>query len=387
MSSSQSLTTLDMRGFHSLLAVWAMHLTVLRRWFADAVSAAAPGRTTEPGLVPVWCDAFLRMGQPFGAGGESACHARVSHKDRYGRSRSERRMCIGVQQQAASSTGSISPQGVEQRLNLAWTTTAALRWLNYQTLLIASAIGGSWPSVMWHLAGWHRRECPLPGSYWAVRWNLRASLFVAAAAPTGTRRAASPGERTVPTCIEFFVIAQAPVQSPADANPWTYMIVAVIAAGDGDGAVQAAGLSAEARRREDGPADPRKGRDAGRFPPQGGRSRGQGNGAAGKVAHRRAAQRSRGKSSSNANGNSKSSRTWSAQRGDQLQKQEKMVESNQRKLAEKLEDANRRQTELDNLLDIQRQTLHKLSGMRREEAKTHAARAARTASWPTSRGR
>ncbi|MGD9631975.1 MAG: ribonuclease Y [Pirellulales bacterium] len=59
-----------------------------------------------------------------------------------------------------------------------------------------------------------------------------------------------------------------------------------------------------------------------------------------------------------------------AQRGDQLQKQEKMVESNQRKLAEKLEDANRRQSELDNLLDIERQTLHKISGMGAEEAKT-----------------
>ena len=59
-----------------------------------------------------------------------------------------------------------------------------------------------------------------------------------------------------------------------------------------------------------------------------------------------------------------------AQRGDQLQKQEKMVESNQRKLAEKLEDASRRQGELDNLLDIQRQTLHKVSGMGAEEAKT-----------------
>lgn len=58
------------------------------------------------------------------------------------------------------------------------------------------------------------------------------------------------------------------------------------------------------------------------------------------------------------------------QRGDQLQKQEKMVESNQRKLAEKLEDAGRRQGELDNLLDIQRQTLHKISGMGAEEAKT-----------------
>ncbi len=58
-----------------------------------------------------------------------------------------------------------------------------------------------------------------------------------------------------------------------------------------------------------------------------------------------------------------------AQRADQLQKQEKMVESNQRKLAEKLEDANRRQAELDNLLDVQRQTLHKMSGMGAEEAR------------------
>jgi len=58
-----------------------------------------------------------------------------------------------------------------------------------------------------------------------------------------------------------------------------------------------------------------------------------------------------------------------AQRAEQLQKQEKMVEGNQRKLAEKLDDANRRQTELDQLLDIQRQTLHKVSGMSAEEAK------------------
>jgi len=57
------------------------------------------------------------------------------------------------------------------------------------------------------------------------------------------------------------------------------------------------------------------------------------------------------------------------QRGDQLQKQEKLVESNQCKLTEKLEDANRRQEELDQLLDIQRQTLHKVSGMGAEEAK------------------
>ena len=94
---------------------------------------------------------------------------------------------------------------------------------------------------------------------------------------------------------------------------------------------------------------------------------------------------SRGKSSSSASGNSTSSRTWSQQRADQLQKQEKMVESNQRKLAEKLEDANRRQAELDNLLDIQRQTLHKISGMSPEEAKTRLLERL-DRSWPTSRG-
>ena len=57
------------------------------------------------------------------------------------------------------------------------------------------------------------------------------------------------------------------------------------------------------------------------------------------------------------------------QRAEQLQKQEKMVENNQRKLSERLEDANRRQAELDNLLDIQRQTLHKISGLGPDDAK------------------
>jgi ribonucrease Y len=57
------------------------------------------------------------------------------------------------------------------------------------------------------------------------------------------------------------------------------------------------------------------------------------------------------------------------QRAEQLQKQEKMVENNQRKLSEKLEDANRRQAELDNLLDIQRQTLHQISSLKPDEAK------------------
>ena len=46
-----------------------------------------------------------------------------------------------------------------------------------------------------------------------------------------------------------------------------------------------------------------------------------------------------------------------------------MVENNQRKLSEKIDDASRRQQELDNLLDIQRQTLHKISAMSVDEAR------------------
>ncbi|MEM8864390.1 MAG: ribonuclease Y [Planctomycetota bacterium] len=57
------------------------------------------------------------------------------------------------------------------------------------------------------------------------------------------------------------------------------------------------------------------------------------------------------------------------QRADQLSKQEKMVEGNQRRLAEKLDDAGRRQKELDDLLDVERQTLHRISSLGPEEAK------------------
>ena len=57
------------------------------------------------------------------------------------------------------------------------------------------------------------------------------------------------------------------------------------------------------------------------------------------------------------------------QRTTQLQKQEKMVESNQRKLSEKLETVTRRQSELDDVLDIQRQTLHQISALSLEDAK------------------
>ena len=57
-----------------------------------------------------------------------------------------------------------------------------------------------------------------------------------------------------------------------------------------------------------------------------------------------------------------------SQRTDQLQKQEKMVENNQRRLAEKLDDLNRQQKELDNLLDLERQTMHQLSGLNPQDA-------------------
>jgi len=53
---------------------------------------------------------------------------------------------------------------------------------------------------------------------------------------------------------------------------------------------------------------------------------------------------------------------------EQLQKQEKIVEGTQRKLTERIQDTNRRQAELVKLLDLQRQTLHELSGLSREEA-------------------
>jgi ribonuclease Y len=53
---------------------------------------------------------------------------------------------------------------------------------------------------------------------------------------------------------------------------------------------------------------------------------------------------------------------------DQLRRQEKMVEATQRRLTEKIEETNRRSEELTSLLDVQRQTLHSLSGLSREEA-------------------
>jgi ribonucrease Y len=56
------------------------------------------------------------------------------------------------------------------------------------------------------------------------------------------------------------------------------------------------------------------------------------------------------------------------QQSEQVRKQEKMVETTQRKLAERIEDTNRRNDELQKALDLQRQTLHQLSGLGRDEA-------------------
>ena len=56
------------------------------------------------------------------------------------------------------------------------------------------------------------------------------------------------------------------------------------------------------------------------------------------------------------------------QQGEHLRKQEKIVESTQRKLTERIQDANRRKEDLSKLLDLQRQTLHELSGLSREDA-------------------
>ena len=56
------------------------------------------------------------------------------------------------------------------------------------------------------------------------------------------------------------------------------------------------------------------------------------------------------------------------QQTEYLRKQERIVENTQRRLAERLEDTNRRNEELSKLLDMQRQTLHAVSGLTREEA-------------------
>jgi ribonuclease Y len=56
------------------------------------------------------------------------------------------------------------------------------------------------------------------------------------------------------------------------------------------------------------------------------------------------------------------------QQAEQLRKQEKIVEGTQRKLTEKIQEVGHRKEELTKLLDLQRQTLHEISGLSAEEA-------------------
>ncbi len=56
------------------------------------------------------------------------------------------------------------------------------------------------------------------------------------------------------------------------------------------------------------------------------------------------------------------------QQADDMRKQERIVEGTQRRLTERLEENARRNEELAKLLDVQRQTLHQISGLSRDEA-------------------
>lgn len=55
-------------------------------------------------------------------------------------------------------------------------------------------------------------------------------------------------------------------------------------------------------------------------------------------------------------------------KADHLLKQERIVEQTQRRLSERLADTERRNEELSKLMDMQRQTLHEVTGLSREEA-------------------
>ena len=105
------------------------------------------------------------------------------------------------------------------------------------------------------------------------------------------------------------------------------------------------------------------------------------------------------RSCTSANACSTSARTPSSSRPSSCASRRRWSRATQRKLAERIEDTNRRNEELAKLLDLQRQTLHQLSGLSREEATRRllemleqraAARAraliieARAAAWPRS---
>ncbi|MGM0489785.1 MAG: ribonuclease Y [Planctomycetota bacterium] len=56
------------------------------------------------------------------------------------------------------------------------------------------------------------------------------------------------------------------------------------------------------------------------------------------------------------------------QQGNDLRKQEQIVENTQRRLSEQLDDTKRREQELSKLLEMERKTLHEVSGLSQEEA-------------------
>ncbi len=57
-----------------------------------------------------------------------------------------------------------------------------------------------------------------------------------------------------------------------------------------------------------------------------------------------------------------------SQQSDDLRKQERIVENTQRRLTEKLDGCNQRESELSKLLDMERQSLHEISGLTQAEA-------------------
>lgn len=56
------------------------------------------------------------------------------------------------------------------------------------------------------------------------------------------------------------------------------------------------------------------------------------------------------------------------QQGEDIRKRESIVEGTQRRLAERLDETNKKSDELNKLMDMQRQTLHQLSGLDQKEA-------------------
>ena len=165
--------------------------------------------------------------------------------------------------------------------------------------------------------------------------------------------------------LSFIVLADDTASSP-----WVIVGVAFVAALMGMGVVKLIGYL----RKHDAEKEARqileKARNASHLSPQGSRSRSQGNGPSRKDHASKSSSTNRAKNCSNASGISTSSRTCSKAAADQLQKQEKMVENNQRKLAEKTRRHQSPPGRARQLLDVQRQTLHQISGLSPEEAKT-----------------